>query len=384
MRRFHLFYLCVCAVLVCCSVARAEDPKSVSLFDGKTLDGWDGDPRFWSVQDGVITGQTTPENPASPNTFLVWRGGTVEDFQLDIDFRLVGGNSGIQYRSKESERWIIGGYQADFDAAGRFSGILYEERGRGIMAMRGKKVEIAPEGEKKEIGEVGDPEAIGKAVKKEDWNHYTIIARGNHLIQKINGLVTVEIIDNQEDKRSMSGLLALQVHQGPPMTVQFKNIQLTRFDTKSSDSSSDEGTALFNGQDLTGWTVVPEDAPADLWTVSEGLLKCQGRPAGYLRTKRDDFQNYVLHVEWRWSEGRGGNNGVLVHASTPNALGVWPKSIEVQLAQRQRGRLLDHRHRTGRRERSGSPEGTTPLEPYRRFGKAGGPVEPDGNHLPRR
>ena len=114
-------------------------------------------------------------------------------------------------------------------------------------------------------------------VKKEQWNHYTIIAKGNHLIHKINGTVTVEVTDNQADKRSMSGLLALQVHQGPPMTVQFKNVKLTPLG-KSEAAASTEAVELFNGKDLTGWSVYPEDVPDDVWTVADGVLQCKGKP----------------------------------------------------------------------------------------------------------
>jgi len=314
------------------------NPESISLFDGKTLKGWDGDPRFWSVKDGAITGQTTAENPTESNTFLVWRGGTLEDFQLDLDFRLVGGNSGIQYRSREvdPDRWIIGGYQADFDASGKYAGILYEERGRGILAMTGEKVVIGDDGKKNVVGHVGDPEKIRETVKKEEWNHYTIIAKGNHLVHKINGVTTVEVTDNEVDKRRMSGLLALQVHQGPPMTVQFKNIHLLKLDSEPA-ADSDDAVTLFNGKDLSGWSVYAEDAPADVWTVADGVLRCTGKPVGYLRTTKDDYADYVLTLQWRWPGERGGNNGVLVHTSTPNALGVWPKSIEVQLASENAG-----------------------------------------------
>jgi hypothetical protein len=97
-----------------------------------------------------------------------------------------------------------------------------------------------------------------------------------------------------------------------------------------------EDVTLFNGKDLTGWTAVldkPDADPAKTWTVADGVLKCTGQPVGYIRTNRDDFHDYVLTLEWRWPEGsKGGNNGVLVHTSSPNALGIWPKSIEVQLA----------------------------------------------------
>ena len=122
---------------------------AISLFDGKTLKGWSGDPKFWSVEDGVITGRTTNDITTDYNTFLTWTGGTVSDFQLDVDFKLVGGNSGIQYRSRElDKKWAIGGYQADFDATNKFTGILYEEQGRGILAQRGTKVVIGEDGKK--------------------------------------------------------------------------------------------------------------------------------------------------------------------------------------------------------------------------------------------
>jgi hypothetical protein len=213
-------------VLMLVGPVAADDGGFRSLFDGKSLDGWDGNPKFWRVEDGAITGQTTPDNPTAGNTFLIWRKGKVDNFELRLRFRIVGGNSGIQYRSKEFDNWVIGGYQGDFDATNRYSGILYEERGRGILALRGKKVVIDEQGQKQEVGKTTDEQTILNAVKKEDWNEFRIIARGNRLTHIINGHVTVEVTDNQTSKRSLSGLLALQLHAGPPMMVQFKDIQL--------------------------------------------------------------------------------------------------------------------------------------------------------------
>ena len=200
--------------------------SGTSLFDGKTLEGWDGNPKFWSVKDGVITGQTTEANPTKGNTFLIWREGTLENFQLDLEFRMVGGNSGIQYRSKDLGNWVVGGYQADIDAGFKYIGILYEERGRGILAMRGTKVEISESGEKKTVGKTGEDKDILAAIQKEKWNTYSISAKGNHLVQKINGKVTVEVTDNEVSKRALKGILALQLHAGPPMLVQFRQIKL--------------------------------------------------------------------------------------------------------------------------------------------------------------
>jgi len=226
--RFVWLVLSVCLLT---STLRAADAPSdagfKSIFNGKNLDGWDGDPRFWSVEDGMITGRTTAENPTKGNTFLIWRQAPVDDFVLKLKYKIVGGNSGIQYRSKEMDKWVVGGYQGDFEAGPTYSGILYEERGRGILVNRGQKVTIGADG-KKDEAQVSDSKELQASIKKEDWNEYEIIAQGNHLIHKINGKVTAELIDNQADKRAFSGILALQLHAGPPMLVQFKDIELKR------------------------------------------------------------------------------------------------------------------------------------------------------------
>ena len=211
------------------STATAADNAGegfVSLFDGKTLGDWEGKPQFWSVRDGAITGQTTAENPTKGNTFLIWRGGKLADFELRLQFRLVGGNSGIQYRSTEMGDFVVGGYQADFDAGNNYTGILYEERGRGILVPRCKKLVIREDGSKEEIGSTCDEKDLRASLKKEDWNEYVVIAKGSHLVQKINGFTTVDVTDNQKDKSRAEGILALQLHAGPPMLVQFKDIQL--------------------------------------------------------------------------------------------------------------------------------------------------------------
>jgi putative membrane-bound dehydrogenase-like protein len=222
------------ALAVPCAHAQPDDAGFVSIFDGKSLEGWDGNPKFWREEEGSITGQTTPENPTRGNTFLIWRGGEVGDFELRLKYRIVGGNSGVQYRSEEVEKWVIKGYQADFDASNRFAGILYEERGRGILANRGKKVVIDENGTKRDVGTTTPEREIVDAIKKEDWNEYVIVARGNHLTHSINGRVTVDVTDNQVSHRKMSGLLALQLHQGEPMKVQFKEIQLKKIDSNTT------------------------------------------------------------------------------------------------------------------------------------------------------
>ena len=214
----------------------AAEQGFLSIFNGKDLTGWEGNPKLWSVKDGAITGQTTAENPAKGNTFLIWTNGTPSDFELRCSFKLTPGdsngfaNSGIQYRSKvfDPANWVVGGYQADMEAGPSYTGILYEERMRGIMALRGEKVVWDKEDKKQVVGSVGDAAAIGAAVKKGDWNEYVIIAKGNHLQQFINGKQTIDLTDDCEAKRAMSGVLALQLHAGPPMMAQFRNLRIKK------------------------------------------------------------------------------------------------------------------------------------------------------------
>ena len=213
----------------------AGSASAADLFNGKDLTGWDGNPAFWSVKDGTITGQTTKENPTKGNTFLIYTNGNVEDFELRLSYRIVGGNSGIQYRSKvaDPKNWVVGGYQADFEAGKTYSGILYEERGRGILAKRGEKT-VIKDGDtdskhKVQVtGSLGESDDIQKKIKDEDWNEYRIIAKGNHLQHFINGTQTIDVIDEQESKAAKSGILALQLHAGPPMTVQFKDLRIKK------------------------------------------------------------------------------------------------------------------------------------------------------------
>ncbi|MEX2187617.1 MAG: family 16 glycoside hydrolase [Pirellulales bacterium] len=207
--------------------SKADEEGFKSLFDGKTLDGWDGNPKLWSVKDGTITGQTTKENPTNGNTFLFWKGGNVGDFELRLSYRIVGGNSGIQYRSKDFGNWVAGGYQGDFEAGKTYTGILYEERmTRGIMAQRGEKVVFGEDGKREVVGSVGKSDEIQAAIKNKDWNDYTIIAKGHELKHIINGKTTIEVTDNDPKKFVAEGILALQLHAGPPMMVQFKDVRI--------------------------------------------------------------------------------------------------------------------------------------------------------------
>ena len=195
-----------------------------SLFNGKDLSGWDGNPELWSVQNGAITGSTKADEPLPYNQFLIWRGGKVKNFELRVMLRQTGNNSGIQYRSRELTevgKWSIGGYQCDVHPTPANNAMLYDERGRGIVAQNGQEVIVDAAGAKWLVKEFSPIEVVVS-----DWNEYKIIARGNHLIHQINGKTTADIIDHQESERELEGLLAFQVHRGPAMKVEIKDIFL--------------------------------------------------------------------------------------------------------------------------------------------------------------
>ncbi|MEW4567298.1 family 16 glycoside hydrolase [Tautonia sp. JC769] len=216
-----------------------DDGEFESLFNGNDLSGWEGNPDLWSVEDGLLTGRTSAEAPLKANQFLIHRGDPVRDFELRATFRLEGNNnSGIQYRSRrfpDAGEFVVGGYQADIHPSPGYNGMLYDERGRGIVAESGQRVVVTAEGEKKVEGET---ESARPELDLTDWNELTIIARGPHLIHKLNGKTVAEITDNQESERELEGILALQVHAGPPMTVQFKDITLRRFDNADDQAAA--------------------------------------------------------------------------------------------------------------------------------------------------
>lgn len=229
---------CAFTLLASSLGAQEVEPGFKSLFNGKDLSGWSGRTNHWSVEQGAITGTTSTNNPAQGNNFLIAQdGGTnlvVEDFEVRLSYRFQSdwGNSGIQYRSTDKSNFVVHGYQADMEAGKKYSGILYEEGGRGILAERGQKVVIRDDAEKpgkpkiEVTGTVGGSSEIQATIKAGDWNDYVVIAKGNHLQHFINGKLTVDVTDEQEAKAMRAGILALQIHAGPPMKIQFKNVRI--------------------------------------------------------------------------------------------------------------------------------------------------------------
>lgn len=198
------------------------------IFDGKTLKGWDGDPMFWRVEDGAIVGQTEKDKQPKQNTFLIWRGGTPGNFELKMQYRLTGFNSGIQYRSIELPdiKYAMKGYQADMDGQQQYTGQIYEERGRAFLAMRGQFNYIGPEAKRGIVGLLGEDAELKGLIKDPGWNELHIIARGNTIIQVLNGRVMSMLIDDDEAGRKMDGLIGIQCHLGPPMKIEVKDIRI--------------------------------------------------------------------------------------------------------------------------------------------------------------
>ena len=214
----------------------------VSIFDGSSLKGWDGDPKFWRAEGGAIVGQTTAANPLKENTFIIWRGGEPADFELKVEYRIDATNSGIQIRSVHlpagtqqgagtiAGNWVLKGYQADIDAANSFTGQIYEERGRGFLAMRGQFTYIPDGGGPKVVGALErSSDELLKIIKVNDWNQAHIIARGNMITEILNGHVTSVLVDDDTQARASKGLMGFQIHVGEPMKAEFRNIWLKRY-----------------------------------------------------------------------------------------------------------------------------------------------------------
>ncbi|MDA1259430.1 MAG: DUF1080 domain-containing protein [Planctomycetota bacterium] len=206
-------------------VLTAVVQPGVLLFDGESLAGWSGDTSYWSVEDGCIVGRSTAEHLLERSTYLFWEG-EAQDFILDFDYRIAGGNSGIQYRSARLPDDDVFGYQADIEDGPSYTGILYESGGRAIVAERGTRVQIAHDGVRSLGDTLGTAEDLQAQVKSGDWNHYRITARGTRLIHEVNGVTMVDVSDRENGRARARGTFALQLHQGPPMEVRFRGIRL--------------------------------------------------------------------------------------------------------------------------------------------------------------
>jgi hypothetical protein len=233
-------YLLIAAIVLTAigfSSAKLVTEKGfVAMFDGKTLSGWEGDPKYWRAENGEIIGEVTPQTILKVNTFLIWKGSEPGDFELKAEYRISPkGNSGINYRSTRVDTlpYALKGYQADLDGKDKYglgypkySGQNYEERGRQFLAPRGQRTVIETGKPPIVTDTLGSKETLLKSIKPDDWNELYIIAKGNNLKHYINGTLMSEVTDNDVVNRKMNGLIGVQVHVGPPMKIEFRNMRI--------------------------------------------------------------------------------------------------------------------------------------------------------------
>lgn len=245
------------------SMAIADESPTASfeeLFNGVDLTGWAGKDGFWSVQDGAIIGQTTPDNPTKGNTFLVWQGGEPGDFVFKTKVRFEGNNSGVQYRSEliDPTNFVAKGYQADLHKSPKYFGMLYAEKWRGIVAQRFQKVVVGEDAKPVVVGMVGDKD---QKLVDTQWNELTIVAVGNRQIHQVNGVTTMDLTDNHPEAKR-SGIIALQLHAGNSMKVEFKDIRLRQFDGDAEAAAAMLKTIINETEDDTSMDDTSmDDAP---------------------------------------------------------------------------------------------------------------------------
>lgn len=242
MLKFVLFLSIIVSTSCVANDQNIPGAKSEVLFDGSTLTGWSGLKGIWSISDGAITGENPKEAPIKQNTFLVWDKQLPENYTLTFKYRFKtpGGNSGLQYHSAllDKEKFVVGGPQADFETGNTYSGILYEERGRGIMAKRGSKVTVDKDGKKIETGKIEVPQGVDKSTANDGWQDYKLVFYKNRCIHIINGYATVDVKLESFHPKAHGRVLGMQVHAGPHMIIQFKDLVLTNLDKITPEGAS--------------------------------------------------------------------------------------------------------------------------------------------------
>ena len=325
-RTLNCFLLACSALTIICftftNAALGQDDGFKPIFDGKTLEGWKGLDGFWSVQDGAIVGQTTADKPLKTNTFLVWQengqNGNLENFELRFKYRISGkgANSGVQFRCEQDDTGHLVGYQADIDLAGQWLGIIYDEKtGRGAICDRGEKVSINEAGERTKE-KFGDKAKLFENVKVEQWTDYVIKAVDNHMTITVNGEKTADLTDIEKDHADLSGVLGLQLHTGPPMKIEFKDIHLKRLDAKSKMATDAGFKSIFDGKTMAGWT-----GDESLWRIEDGAIVGETTPETKLKANeflvwnQGEVDDFVLRTKFRVSGTERANSGIQFRSS---------------------------------------------------------------------
>ena len=217
-------------------VLPATSRDSRPIFDGKSLAGWEGNTTYWRAENGVLVGEITPATVIKSNTFIIWRGGTPADFELKIDYRITeAGNSGINYRSvvvpdpvTPENKFAMKGYQFDLDGRRRYDGNNYEEKGRLFLAVRGQISHVVGGRPPIVLSSFATSDELA-TVPTSDWNAAHLIVRGNSATHILNGRLMSITIDDDAPNRKLEGLIGMQVHTGPPMKIEYRNIRLKRW-----------------------------------------------------------------------------------------------------------------------------------------------------------
>ena len=309
------FFIAVSLVFVGSSASGQNDGFK-QIFDGKSLDGWSGNQDVWKVEDGILIGETTTQRPLKKNTFLVWQGGEPSDFELRFEFRVSGkgSNSGIQFRCAQEDSGQLAGYQADIDLAGKWLGSIYDENtSRKSLCDRGEKIAIDEQG-KRSKETIGDKEALFQQLDMSDFNEYSIKAIGNHITISINGDIVAELHDIEKGHADLSGVLGLQVHSGPPMKIEFKDIRLKQIEVETDPAGFE---SIFDGKTLDGWT-----GDTNLWRIEDGAIV--GQTTKEIKIKANQFlvwdqgevDDFSLKLKFRLSGTQRANSGVQYRSKT--------------------------------------------------------------------
>lgn len=276
-----LLVLLLTLLLACAGTSTSETQQRQSLLPGKNLDGWDGDARFWSLRDGVLVGESTAQQPLDQTTWLSWKGGSVRDFELVAEFRLTGGNSGIQFRSVQRPAHQVGGLQADLEDGPDWTGCIYEQEGRGVLVRRGTALTTGS-GTAAGSASLGDGEQLLRSYRARDWNEYRIRAVGRKIEVSLNGTLMSSLEDHDPKYFRESGILALQLHAGGPMKVEFRKLDLLVLPA----TEIVEASAPVQAAKLPQWIWAPSPAQAAKSIWESGEDKSESVPPTAILRKR--------------------------------------------------------------------------------------------------
>ena len=244
----QIIYITILSINFCFLSCQDNKKKEFySIFNGKNLEGWNGDKTYWSVKDGILIGEVTPETILKRNSFVIYEKEQPENFELKLEYRIsTSGNSGVNYRSEKikNKPFSLRGYQSDIDGKNKYTGQNYEEKKRTTLAYIGEKVIIKEMPDsiplsnirknvkrncwqtRDIVASLGDKKELKATVKNNDWNTMHIITNGNHMQHFVNGVLMSDAIDLDTQNRSEKGFIGVQVHVGPPMKIEYKNIRL--------------------------------------------------------------------------------------------------------------------------------------------------------------